>query len=76
MGQVTIYLDDETEKLVQVAAKSAGVSKSKWIAGLIRERASNDWPAFVRNLAGAWADFPTLAQIRDGQAEDSAREAL
>jgi hypothetical protein len=76
MGQVTIYLDDDTDKIVKVAAKSAGVSKSKWIAGLIRERAGNEWPAFVRSLAGAWTDFPTLTEIRGGQAEDSTREWL
>lgn len=76
MGQVTIYLDDDTDKLVQLAASSEGVSKSKWIAGLIRERASNEWPAFVRNLAGAWTDFPSLTEIRGDQAEDSARESL
>ena len=76
MGQVTIYLDDETEKLVQVAAESAGVSKSKWIAGLIQERAGNEWPAFVRNLAGTWGDFPSLQDIRADDTEDAQREAL
>lgn len=76
MGQVTIYLDDDTDKLVRAAAKSAGVSKSKWIAGLIRERASSEWPASVRSLAGAWTDFPDLTEIRGRQGEDSAREPL
>jgi len=76
MGQVTIYLDDETEKLVQVAAESAGVSKSKWIARLIQERAGHEWPAFVHNLAGAWDDFPSLQDIRANDTEDAARETL
>lgn len=39
MGQVTIYIDDETEKLMEAAAKSAGMSKSKWVAEVIRARA-------------------------------------
>ncbi len=65
MGQVTIFLDDDTEKLMQAAAQSAGVSKSKWIA---------DWPAHVRDLAGAWPDFPLAEEIRDGKVKDSKRE--
>jgi hypothetical protein len=36
MGQVTIYLEDEIEKKMTAAAKTAHVSKSKWIASLIK----------------------------------------
>jgi hypothetical protein len=36
MGQVTIYLDDETETRVRDPAESNGVSISKWIAHRIQ----------------------------------------
>ncbi|MSQ60416.1 MAG: CopG family transcriptional regulator [Betaproteobacteria bacterium] len=76
MGQVTIYLDDETEKLMQAAVQSAGISKSKWIADLIRRRAVADWPEHVRDLAGAWPDFPLAEEIRASGAKDSKRGKL
>ncbi len=47
MGQVTIYLDSETEtKMINVVKKS-GLSKSKWIAGLIKEKTTNTWPESI-----------------------------
>lgn len=33
MGQVTIYLDDETEQKMTANARAMNLSKSKWIAG-------------------------------------------
>ena len=38
MGQVTIYLDPETEGKMNQMVKQSGISKSRWIAGLIREK--------------------------------------
>jgi len=52
MGQVTIYLEEGIERKMVAAAKSARLSKSKWIAGLIRERLSNEWPSSIVELAG------------------------
>ncbi len=76
MGQVTIYLDSETErKLVNIVRKS-GVSKSKWIADLIKEKTSHAWPDHIFDLAGAWKDLPTAEEIRADMGEDAKREPL
>jgi hypothetical protein len=76
MGQVTIYLDDETEKTVRAAAECDGVSLSKWIAQRIQKGARVEWPAVVRELAGAWPDLPTAQQIRRRSGKDVARGKL
>jgi hypothetical protein len=76
MGQVTIYLDDETEKTVRAAAASDGVSMSKWIAQRIEKDARTEWPALVRKLAGAWSDLPSAEQIRRPSSKDVARGRL
>ena len=76
MGQVTIYLDDEIEKRMTADAKAMKLSKSKWIANVIREKLVDEWPANVRELAGSWEDFPTLEEIRDTGQRDISREAL
>ena len=76
MGQVTIYIDDETEKKMIESAKAEQVSKSKWITDLIREKVSTEWPASVVELAGAWKDLPTAEEIRAGAGSDIKRETL
>jgi hypothetical protein len=76
MGQVTIYLDDELEKRMTANAKAMKLSKSKWIADVIREKLVDEWPANVRELAGSWEDFPTLDEVRETQQHDVTREPL
>jgi len=76
MGQVTIYLDDETERKMRAAAEARNLSKSKWIAELIRRTLRSEWPPSIHSLAGAWPDFPTAEEIRRGNAGDVEREPL
>jgi hypothetical protein len=74
MPQSTIYLDDDVLHQVDAATKSSGISRSKWIADAVRLRANKEWPEAVRALAGAWADFPTVEQIRRSYGSDTRRE--
>lgn len=60
MSQISLYLDDETEARMKTAASAAGLSLSKWVAELIRERTATQWPASVAALAGAWVEEPEL----------------
>lgn len=76
MGQVTIYIEDETEAKMRAAAKSQHLSQSKWISNLIKEKIANQWPQSVIDLAGAWKDLPTLEEIRASHGKDSPREKL
>lgn len=76
VGQITIYLDDKTEAEIRAAAEAAGMSKSKWIARLIREKAGDEWPEAVSRLAGAWPDLPTAEEIRHSVGDDGKREPL
>ena len=76
MGQITIYLDTETEKKMHNMIKKRKVSKSKWIAELIREKTSNTWPESVIKSAGAWKDFPSAEDIRKNLGGDVPREPI
>jgi len=76
MGQVTIYLEDEIEQKMTEAAKSAHLSKSKWIARVIQEKIADEWPQSVVNLAGTWEDFPDIEEIRGNSANDAKREEI
>jgi hypothetical protein len=76
MGQITIYVNDETEKRMKNLIEKSGISKSKWIAGLIREKTRDTWPQNVTDLSGAWKDFPSLEEIRNDMGKDAARASI
>jgi hypothetical protein len=58
MPQITLYLDDATHALVEQAALANGVSKNRWVAGIIRKYAAHNWPQACLALAGRFPDFP------------------
>ncbi len=58
MSQITLYLDDATQALVEQAAQADGMSKSRWVAEIIRKHAAHEWPQDCIALAGRFADFP------------------
>lgn len=60
MSQITLYLDNATQALVDQAAQANGVSKSRWVAELIRKHATSEWPKECLELAGKFPDFPLL----------------
>lgn len=72
MAQITLYIDEETRKLVERVAKARGVSQSRWVVEAIRMQLAQNWPADFVQLAGSFPDFPMR---EDGQAlpEDSSR---
>jgi predicted Zn-dependent protease len=76
MAQVTIYIDAETEKRMQKIIEKSGVSKSKWITDLIREKTANTWPDSVKEAVGSWGDFPDAEDLRKNLGEDVERESL
>ena len=76
MAQVTLYLDEATKQRVRKAAKAAGLSQSRWLAELVRRGATGEWPAEVRELAGAWPDFPEADGLRQGSGRDVRRQRL
>jgi hypothetical protein len=58
MSQITLYLDDATHALVERAARANGLSKSRWVAKIIRKYADHAWPQDCLALAGRFVDFP------------------
>jgi len=58
MSQITLYLDDATQALVEQAAQANGISKSRWVSEMIRKYAAHEWPQDCLALAGCFADFP------------------
>lgn len=76
MAQVTIYLDGETEERMDRAARDAGLSRSRWVANVIREKTQSEWPQSFRRLRGGLKDFPEVEEIRSGLGDDLPRDSL
>ena len=74
--QLNLYVDEATHVSIKQAAKAAGMSLSKWVSTLVRERTSSEWPPEVLALAGAWKDFPDPEELRKGYGVDLPRETL
>ena len=74
MGQITVYLDDATQALVDQAVEANGISKSRWVADAIRRYAAHEWPQGCLNLAGSFPDFPLVGvSANHAQAADAPR---
>jgi hypothetical protein len=76
MSQITIYLRPELAQKIRDAAMSEGISQSRWIAKLVEKKLESEWPKSIRQLAGAWPDFPEAEELRKDQALDTSREPL
>jgi hypothetical protein len=76
MPQVTLYIDEETDRKMRRAARAAGVSRSRWVARAIRKNLASEWPDSFLALAGAWPDFPSAKEIRRQTGTDTRREHL
>ena len=73
MSQITLYLDDATQALVDQAAQANGVSKSRWVAEIIRKYAAHEWPQDCLALAGRFAFFHLREETPASQAADVPR---
>lgn len=73
MAQLTLYLDEATQALVEQAAQAHGVSKSRWVADIIRKYAAHEWSDECLALAGRFADFPLREDCPVSEAPDAPR---
>lgn len=76
MSQVTLYMDKETQALLEEAAKASGLSKSRWVAELIRTQARSRWPQEFLDAAGSIPDFPLRGEDVEPDAADVPRIGL
>lgn len=73
MPQVTLYLDEATQALLADAARADGLSKSRWVAQMIRKHAHPAWSPEWLALAGTFPDFPLRDDLPGPTADDVPR---
>jgi hypothetical protein len=75
MTHIVIELDDRITHDLEARARAEGLEVQEWIARLVRRHVHPEWPERVRALAGAWPDFPTAEELRQGSGQDNPRES-
>ena len=56
MAQLTVYIDDETRKKIETAAKRAGTSVSLWVKRRLSNALETEWPDGYFDCLGALED--------------------
>jgi hypothetical protein len=73
MAQITLYLDEDTTRLMREQARAAGLPYSRWVAQLIRAQSATDWPPDVLASFGAFPDAPLPDELRTTDVPDRSR---
>jgi hypothetical protein len=78
MAQLTIYLDDATERILRRETKAAKLSASRFVARLIQDHARSTLSPKVLAALGTWGDddYPDAAELRKSLGKDARREKL
>jgi hypothetical protein len=66
MAQITLYIDDATQKRLREVEAQRKISQSQFVAELIRNATVSEWPPEVLALAGSVPDFPLAEELRAG----------
>ena len=73
MAQLTLDIDDSTQRRLRDAAARRNVSQSQYVADLITRATEPGWPDDVLALAGSIQDFPNAEDLRERMALDGKR---
>lgn len=56
MPQLSLYLDDDTLKKIEIRAKINQTSVSKFVTSMLKEHFSTGWPEGYKNVFGSVKD--------------------
>ncbi|MFV2073487.1 MAG: hypothetical protein ACC742_12650 [Thermoanaerobaculales bacterium] len=74
MPQLHLYVSDEVAAEISRRAQASGISVSRYLAGLVRERTSSGWPVgWFERVPGGWQGEPL---VRPPQGAFEVRESL
>jgi hypothetical protein len=76
MAQLSLYLDSDTISQIEIGAKADHISKSKYVAKIIREHAAGAWPGHFMDLYGSISDETFARAPELGLSDDVERENL
>ena len=76
MSQLTLYVDDETRRRIERAAREANLSVSRWVVRTISQSLELTWPPAYFELIGSLDDDDLRRPPQGRLSDDSPREDL
>lgn len=76
MPQLSLYIDKETLKKLEVIASNEKVSLSKWVGSLIRDALNNNYPPNYFDLFGSVKDDSLKEPDELYNSSDAKREEI
>lgn len=76
MPQISLYIDENTLRKVEIAAKKQRISISRWVTQLIRSRVEPEYPPHYEDLFGSIQDESFAAAPEIPFAADAPREEM
>ncbi len=78
MSQITLTLDEEVKAIIYEMANAENIAPDLWLSQFVKVQIKQHqgWSPEVKALAGSWADFPSLNEIRGNDSNDVMRESL
>ena len=76
MPQLSLYIDKDTLKKLETAAKLERLSISKYVVQKLNESLNKAWPKNYRNLFGSIKDESFNVQRQNDFSKDLPRESL
>jgi len=76
MAQVSLYLDKEIFGKVETAAQLSGESISKYVATIIQDHFTHEWPPDYAELFGSVSDDTFFTDGAERILEETSRESL
>jgi hypothetical protein len=76
MAQLTVYIDEKTRRRIELAARRADTSVSRWVKQRLTNALQTEWPDDYFDLLGSLrdVDIDRPAQLRSD--DDGARESV
>lgn len=76
MAQLTVYIDDDTRRRIEEAAKIAEVSVSQWVKERLTTALQSDWPDHYFDVFGSLRDVEIERPEQPDPAHDVRRKQV
>jgi hypothetical protein len=76
MPQISLYIDEETLRKVEIAAKREHVSISKWVSEQIRSKVDPVYPKGFEELFGSVHGDDLNRPVQESFSHDASRETF
>ena len=76
MPQLSLYIDEDTLRKIEVSAKMNKISISKFVSTVLKEHLSQNWPDGFGNLFGSISDDSFAIPVELDWSLDDRKESL